>query len=100
MSPLDQLYETLVQSAAAEAERRVVERLKLTPIDRTLDLHEAAEYMRLSESTLRKMCREKTIPHQKYGAVGSKNPRYLFSTVSLDKWKHEQEELNYHPQEI
>lgn len=96
MTPLDQLYETLVQSAAAEAERRVLERIQLNQAaDRTLDLREAAEYLRVSDSTLRRMCREKAIPHRTHGAPGSKNPRYLFSSASLDRWKRGEEQRNY-----
>ena len=62
---------------------------------RTLSFAEACEYLHMSEYTLRRLCREKRIPHRTYGADGSKNPRYLFSTASLDRWIREQEEANY-----
>jgi len=99
VNPLDQFYETLVQAAAAEAERRVMERLQnnsITP-DRTLSVAETAEYLCISESALRRLCREKAIPHRQHGAPGSKNPRYLFSSASLDRWKREEEKKNYQP---
>lgn len=63
---------------------------------RTLSFAEACEYLHMSEYTLRRLCREKRIPHRTYGADGSKNPRYWFSTASLDQWIREQEEANYH----
>lgn len=63
--------------------------------DRTISFAEACEYLQMSEYTLRRLCREKRIPHRTYGADGSKNPRYWFSTASLDRWIREQEELNY-----
>lgn len=62
---------------------------------RTISFTEACEYLQMSEYTLRRLCREKRIPHRTYGADGSKNPRYWFSTASLDRWIREQEELNY-----
>ncbi|MGV3138321.1 helix-turn-helix domain-containing protein [Brevibacillus agri] len=63
--------------------------------DRTISFAEACEYLQMSEYTLRRLCREKRIPHRTYGADGSKNPRYWFSTASLDRWIREQEESNY-----
>lgn len=65
--------------------------------NRTLNIQEACEYLGMKEYTLRQLCREKKIPHLKYGAEGSKKPRYLFNTASLDKWIREQEEMNYQP---
>ena len=43
--------------------------------DRTITLAEACEYLQMSEYTLRRLCREKRIPHRTCGADGSKNPR-------------------------
>jgi excisionase family DNA binding protein len=65
--------------------------------DRTLTFSEACEYLHMSEYTLRRLCREKKIPHRVYGVEGSKNPRYLFSSARLDRWIREQEEENYQP---
>jgi excisionase family DNA binding protein len=65
--------------------------------DRTLSFAEACEYLHMSDYTLRRLCREKRIPHRVYGAEGSKNPRYLFSSRRLDQWIREQEEINYRP---
>jgi len=72
------------------------EEMNISP-DRTLTFSEACDYLRMSEYTLRRLCREKRIPHRVYGADGSKNPRYLFSTASLDRWIREQEMMNYRP---
>jgi len=68
--------------------------LNVTP-DRTLTFAEACEYLHMSDYTLRRLCREKRIPHRVYGYEGSKNPRYLFSQRRLDQWIWEQEERNY-----
>lgn len=65
--------------------------------DQTLSFSEACEYLHMSNYTLRRLCREKKIPHRTYGYEGSKNPRYLFSSRRLDQWVREQEEANYRP---
>lgn len=83
-----QLKEEILEELRAE--------LNIKP-DRTLTFSEACEYLHMSEYTLRRLCREKKIPHRVYGAEGSKNPRYLFSTARLDRWIREQEEKNYQP---
>ena len=83
-----QLKEEILEELRAE--------LNIKP-DRTLTFSEACEYLHMSEYTLRRLCREKKIPHRVYGSDGSKNPRYLFSTARLDRWIREQEEQNYQP---
>ena len=97
MKPLEELFEKLVESAATEAEKRIAERLDCHSLgqEKTMDIKEAAQYLHFSESTLRNLCRRKLIPHRVNGMPGSKNPRYLFSSVSLDKWKQEEERKNY-----
>ncbi|MEK4381139.1 helix-turn-helix domain-containing protein [Aeribacillus sp. FSL K6-2848] len=82
----EQLKTELLQELRAE--------MNLSP-DRTLTFSEACEYLHMSEYTLRRLCREKRIPHRVHGADGSKNPRYFFSSSRLDQWIREQEEKNY-----
>jgi excisionase family DNA binding protein len=89
---IDQLREQI------KAELREELRAEMSLVaDRTLTFAEACEYLHMSDYTLRRLCREKRIPHRVYGADGSKNPRYLFSARRLDQWIREQEEANYRP---
>ncbi|MCM3589652.1 helix-turn-helix domain-containing protein [Brevibacillus borstelensis] len=94
--------ESMIVQAVTTLRRQIKEELleelrseiAISP-DRTISFAQACEYLQMSEYTLRRLCREKRIPHRTYGADGSKNPRYWFSTASLDRWIREQEELNY-----
>lgn len=96
MTALEKAIADIVAMHVAEAEKRIMERLAVAS-DRTLTVPEACEYLSMSDYTLRQLCKAKRIPHRTVGAEGSKNPRYLFSTVSLDRWKREEEEANYRP---
>ncbi|NWL89983.1 DNA-binding protein [Paenibacillus sp. 79R4] len=99
MTALEKAIADIVALHVAEAEKRIMERMS-TASDRTLTFTEALDYLRMSEYTLRHLCKAKRIPHRTVGAEGSKSPRYLFSTVSLDKWKREEEARNYLPEEV
>ncbi|MFE1631247.1 helix-turn-helix domain-containing protein [Brevibacillus reuszeri] len=94
MTQLDQVVRDIVRVEVEAAEKRILERMSYGT-DRTLSFSEACDYLHMSEYTLRRLCREKRIPHRTYGADGSKNPRYLFSTATLDRWIRDQEEANY-----
>ncbi|AQR77233.1 helix-turn-helix domain-containing protein [Paenibacillus larvae] len=94
MTAVEKAIVDIIAAQVAEAEKRILERLSAAT-GRTLTFTEACEYLRISEYTLRQLCREKRIPHRIIGSEGSKKPRYLFSTVSLDRWVREQEERNY-----
>jgi excisionase family DNA binding protein len=84
----------IIAAEVAAAEKRIRESLGIQS-EVTLSFQEACEYLSMSEYTLRKLCRTKKIPHRLVGADGSRNPRYLFSSGSLDKWMKAQEQLNY-----
>lgn len=88
------LLSELKEQLKKELREEIRAEMNISP-ERTLTFVEACQHLHMSEYTLRRLCREKRIPHRTYGADGSKNPRYLFSTVSLDRWIREQEELNY-----
>lgn len=92
------LFNQVIDALRSQLKEELLEELRsemaVSP-DRTISFAEACEYLQMSEYTLRRLCREKRIPHRTYGADGSKNPRYWFSTASLDRWIREQEELNY-----
>ncbi|KGE20036.1 helix-turn-helix domain-containing protein [Paenibacillus wynnii] len=95
MTALEKAISDIVSVHVAEAEKRILERMSAAS-DRTLNVPGACEYLSISDYTLRQLCKAKRIPHRIVGAEGSKNPRYLFSTSSLDRWKREEEEQNYH----
>ena len=84
----------LKEQLKAELREELRAEMSLAP-DRTLTFAEACEYLHMSDYTLRKLIRAKAIPHRVYGADGSKNPRYLFSSGRLDQWIREQEDANY-----
>ena len=94
MSGLEEAIRAIVADEVAAAERRLRESLSVQP-DRTIPFSEACDYLRMSEYTLRRLCKEKKIPHWTYGAEASKNPRYWFRTASLDRWIRDREEANY-----
>lgn len=96
MTALEKAIADIVALHVSEAEKRILERLSATS-DKTLTFSEACEYVQMSEYTLRNLCRLKRIPHRTVGTEGSKNPRYLFSSTSLDKWKRDEEAKNYRP---
>lgn len=98
MTALEKAIADIVALHVSEAEKRILERLSAAS-DKTLTFSEACDYLQMSDYTLRKLCRLKRIPHRTVGAEGSKSPRYLFSTVSLDKWKREEEARNYRREE-
>lgn len=94
MDAIARAIREIVAEEVAQAEKRIRENLSIAP-DRTLSAKEAAEYLHMSEYTLRNLCRAKRIPHRIHGSEGSKNPRYWFRTSQLDNWIREQEDQNY-----
>ena len=94
LTAVEKAIADMVAAQVAEAEKRILERLSI-PEDKTLTFNEACEYLRISDYTLRQLCREKRIPHRVIGSEGSRKPKYLFSTVSLDRWAKEEEKRNY-----
>ncbi|MNW46841.1 Helix-turn-helix domain protein [compost metagenome] len=95
MTALEKAIADIVALHVAEAEKRILERLSAAS-DRTLTFSETCDYLHMSSYTLRRLCLSKQIPHRVVGTEGSKNPRYLFSTVSLDRWLKDEEAKNYH----
>jgi len=97
MSP-EKAFAAIIADLKEKLKAELLEELRaeigLAP-DRTLTFAEACEYLQMSEHTLRRLVREKKIPHRVYGAEGSKRPVYLFSSRRLDQWIREQEEANY-----
>jgi len=102
MTP-EKAFAAFIDQLREQLKKELLEELRAelgTAPDRTLTFSEACEYLHMSEYTLRQLIRQKRIPHRVYGADGSKNPRYLFSSRRLDQWVREQEEMNYRPERV
>lgn len=98
MTAIEQVIADMVAVQVAAAEKRIMESLSASSVENTtLSFTEACEYLQMSSYTLRNLCKAKRIPHRTVGVDGSKSPRYLFSSVSLDKWMREEEDRNYRP---
>lgn len=97
---IEKAFSTIISDLKEQLKEELLEELRselrIVP-DRTLTFSEALEFLHMSDYMLRRLCREKKIPHRIYGADGSKNPRYLFSSRRLDQWIREQEDANYRP---
>jgi excisionase family DNA binding protein len=95
MNAAEKLYQSLVEEATAEAERRILEKLQgqigLLQ-DRVFNTQEAADYLNLSKKTLYTLCAEKQIRHIPAGSQRSKKPVFLFRQSTLDTWLREQED--------
>ncbi|MEK3735665.1 MULTISPECIES: helix-turn-helix domain-containing protein [Paenibacillus] len=96
MSLIEKAIAEMVAIQVAEVEKRIMERLS-SGSDESLTFTEACEYLNMSEYTLRNLCKTKRIPFRTIGAEGSKSPRYIFRSNSLDQWIREEEERNYQP---
>lgn len=68
-------------------------------IDRTLDVVEAAKHIGVSEKLIYRMCQEGRIPHERYGATGSRRPTIKFRLADLEAWRAEQRAANYYRKE-
>jgi excisionase family DNA binding protein len=60
-------------------------------LDRKLTIEEAADYLRISEAMLYKLCKEKQIEHATIGIAGSRKPRIIFSAARLETWLKQKE---------
>jgi excisionase family DNA binding protein len=96
MSLIEKAIAEMVAIQVAEAEKRIMERLS-SGSDESLTFTEACEYLKMSDYTLRNLCKTKRIPFRTIGAEGSKSPRYIFRSNSLDQWIRDEEERNYQP---
>ena len=91
---IEKAIKELVAIEVAAAEQRIIESLKVHP-ETSLSFNEACEYLNMSDYTLRNLCRTKKIPFRTVGAEGSRSPRYIFNSGSLNKWMKAQEAANY-----
>ena len=95
MNAFEKLFSALIEEAAAEAEKRVLEKLQHTAVpDKVLNIKEASEYLGISEKLIYQMCSEGALPHIRAGGLHSTKPRILFRQTTLDRWLREQEEAS------
>lgn len=64
-------------------------------IDKTLDVSETAAHIGVSEKLIYRMCQEGSIPHERYGVVGSRRPVIKFRLSDLEEWRAKQRSANY-----
>lgn len=91
---IETAIQAIIDKKIAEAEKRIMEKLNVKS-DVALTFKEACKYLNMSSYSLRALCRTKKIPHRSVGRDDSRNPRYVFSSASLDQWKKDQEQMNY-----
>ncbi|RJX41037.1 DNA-binding protein [Paenibacillus pinisoli] len=94
MSSVEKAIRSIVDEVVAEAERRILEQIRLQP-DKTMDIRETTEHLGVSEKLLYRLCQAKSIPHERYGVSGSKRPTIKFRLSDLEKWRSKQRSLNY-----
>ncbi|MCL6605518.1 MAG: helix-turn-helix domain-containing protein [Paenibacillus sp.] len=94
MSTIEEAIASIVAAQVFAAEKRIMERLSVQS-DRTLTFTETCEYLGMSDYTLRNLCKAKRIPYRTIGSEGSRSPRYLFTSSSLDRWIREEEDRNW-----
>ncbi|MFF2015022.1 helix-turn-helix transcriptional regulator [Paenibacillus sp. NPDC058177] len=64
-------------------------------IDKTLDVAETAAHIGVSEKLIYRMCQEGSIPHERYGTIGSRRPVIKFRLSDLEAWRAAQRAANY-----
>lgn len=64
-------------------------------IDRTLDVAETASHIGVSEKLIYRMCQEGSIPHERYGTLGSRRQVIKFRLSDLEAWRAAQRDANY-----
>ncbi|WMT42796.1 helix-turn-helix domain-containing protein [Paenibacillus sp. D2_2] len=90
-SSFQKVMNDFFEEAVREAEKRILARFdgSFSNTDTMLDVSEVSKMFGISDQTLYSMCRQKKIPHRKFGS------RVVFSSNALEKWGREQDELNY-----
>lgn len=97
MTGLEDAIRTIVAEVIAEeiavVEQRILAQLP-QQFDKTLGVHEAAEYIGISEKLIYRLCQEGSIPHERYGVTGSRKPKIKLRLSDLEKWRSEQKQAN------
>ncbi|GGF86426.1 helix-turn-helix domain-containing protein [Paenibacillus aceti] len=94
MTGLEEAIRAIVVEEIAAVESRI---LALLPeqLDRSLTVHEAADYVRISDKLMYQLCQEGIIPHERYGVPGSRKPKIIIRLSDLEAYRAEQRASNY-----
>lgn len=93
MLGLEEAIRAVVAEEVAAAEKRIMAQLP-SQFDRTLDVHEAATHIGISEKLIYRLCKEGSIPHERYGVLGSRKPTIKLRLSDLEEWRSEQRMAN------
>ncbi|WJH28420.1 helix-turn-helix domain-containing protein [Paenibacillus sp. CC-CFT742] len=94
LNALEDAIRSIVNEQVAIAEKKLKAEFSGL-IDKTLDVIEAAKHIGVSEKLIYRMCQEGRIPHERYGATGSRRPTIKFRLADLEAWRAEQRAANY-----
>lgn len=93
---VNMIVNNLAEKMLPEVLARIGE-LQPSTKDETMDIKKASSYLDVSEEMLYRMVSSKSIPHWRIGTEESRRKAIRFSSISLDRWKREQESLNFIP---
>ncbi|WP_269055692.1 helix-turn-helix domain-containing protein [Paenibacillus tundrae] len=94
MIAFENVIREIVSEQVAVSENRLRSELSGL-IDKTLDVAETATHIGISEKLIYRMCQEGRIPHERYGASGSRRPVIKFRLSDLEAWRAEQRYANF-----
>lgn len=83
----------VIANEIAAVEQRILAQLP-SQFDRTLDVHEAATHIGISEKLIYRLCKEGSLPHERYGVSGSRKPTIKIRLTDLENWRAEQKISN------
>jgi hypothetical protein len=92
----DEVVDRLADRLMPDILQRIASQIPVAQ-DRKMTIEETANSYPISEKLLYRMCKEKQIPHIRMGVIGSRKPKILLSSATLDAWMKEQEQQNYKP---
>ncbi|MEK8215553.1 helix-turn-helix transcriptional regulator [Paenibacillus sp. FSL L8-0463] len=91
---LEAVIREIVSEQVIDSENRL--RAELSGlIDKTLDVAETATHLGVSEKLIYRMCQEGSIPHERYGTLGSRRQAIKFRLSDLEAWRATQRAANY-----
>ncbi|WP_411553302.1 helix-turn-helix domain-containing protein [Paenibacillus lautus] len=93
MTGLEEAIRSVVVEVIAEeiaaVEQRILAQLPMQ-FDQTLDVHEAASHIGISEKLVYRLCQEGSLPHERFGVSGSRKPTIKIRLSDLENWRAEQ----------
>ncbi|EHB65232.1 helix-turn-helix domain-containing protein [Paenibacillus lactis] len=83
----------VIAEEVAAVEQRIMTLLP-SQFDRTLDVHEAASHIGVSDKLIYRLCKEGSLPHERYGVAGSRKPTIKIRMSDLEEWRSKQRVAN------